>query len=361
MNGWTNIALAARLTSGTRQAELHALLAHRSHVSRDAQVVVASPRRFLSLRKLLRPNAAIDDMLQVMRTSFDICVKRGLSFSLARTDTPRFAHKPQLVLSHHTVNTPAYAALRASGTTVIHFKAADLPRRTCFDPLGFAGWASLADNKVGDLTLPDTSTEQINRFFDTARDTALRQNLSKYAQTSTAMDLPHKYVFIALQTIGDMVQRNAYIPMLDMLEMVAKRFAGSGYQVVIKRHPKCRNRRVTAALEKLATQPEVMLVDGSIHQIIAGAAAVFTVNSGVGAESIVHEVPLYCFGKADYAPIAHQIRSSDDLERLTSPIASAVSSSELRKFLYYYRSVYQVRLDDELPERLTNMIDTATS
>ncbi len=360
MSAWTNIALAAKLTSGPRQAELRALLAHRGQVTGEAQVVVASPRRFLSLRKLLRPNAAINDMLQVIRTSFDTCAERGISYALASSDKPSFGHVPQLVLSHHTVSTPAFESLRASGSEVLHFKAADLPRRTCFDRLGFAGWASLADKHVRELAMPEVCPAQINYFFDTAQSMALSQNLSKYAQTSTPMELPEKYVFVALQTIGDMVQRNAYIPMLDMLDMVVKRFAGSGYHVVVKRHPKCRSRRVSAALANLGSKPDVLVVEGSIHQIIADASAVFTVNSGVGAESIVHEVPLYCFGKADYAPIAHQVRSGEDLARLTDPISPAVSADDLRKFLYYYRNVYQVRLEDELPKRLAALIETAT-
>lgn len=357
MSVWTNIAIAARLTSGTRRDALRDLLAQRTN-AHAPQVVIATPRRFVSLRKLLKDNAAVTAMLEVMAQTHRSAAALGATCQLQHSDRPDTAHTPALYLSHHTFLSPPFAQLRNAGCDVWHFKAADLPRRETLDPDGFAGWSSLARKRPGDLVLGDVTQDQIGAFFANARANASAQT-SKYAQSNIAVDLPETYVFVALQTIGDMVQRKAYVPMLDMLEMVVERFAGTGTTVVIKRHPKCTSRKVATALDAAGARAGVMITNGSIHQIMAGAQAVFTVNSGVGAESIVHNVPLYCFGAADYAAVAHQIASREELVAATTPIRFACLPDQVQRFYYYYRNIYQVRVDDELPDRLTALISAA--
>lgn len=359
MNRRTNIALAAGLTSGSRRAALKALARHsRGCGLPGAQVVIATPRRFLSLRKLVKQNAAIDAMLEVMHSAADICAARDIPYALSLSDRPKAAPGTFLYLSHHTVTTPAFASITAQGAQVLHFKAADLPRRTCFDPEGFAGWASLASCNIAELETGVSPAEEA-RFFDEMRRQSLASRQSKYAQGQSDTALPERFVFVALQTIGDMVQRNAYIPMLDMLDMVVRRFSGTGLQIVVKRHPKCRSRRVAAALARHDANPDMTITQGPLHEIFPRAEAIFTVNSGVGAESLIHEKPLYCFGAADYGPAAHHIRCEADLTRVTDQLRMAVTPAQLRKFIYYYRNIYQVRLDDELDERLSAMIDAA--
>lgn len=359
MGRWLTIALAAKLAKGTRRTELEALLRAKPAPSDKPQVIVATPRRFLSLRKLLKPNAAVDAMLRTLQTGLALATEKGLTTQLDLSDTPAPCHAPALYLSHHTVESPAFAALRARGTHVMHFKAADLPGRTSLDPLGFAGWSSLADKTAQELDLEGATQAEIDTYFDEAKAAAISGNVSKYAQSDAQEALPERYVFLALQTIGDMVQRNAYVPMLDMLAMVIERFEGSPFTVVVKRHPKCRSRRVSAALETASRQPHVQISQGSIHQLLSGASAVFTVNSGVGSEAIIHEKPLYCFGKADYAPVAHQIRSRTDLAKATDPLRDSCTEVERKRFLFYYRNIYQFRQEDELRPRLSALIEKA--
>ncbi len=361
MTAWRALSLAARLAPAPRRDEIAALLAFRAGAAARPAVVLATPRRFVSLRKLLKPNAAIDAMLRVMHHAMAEAQARGLSYDLRLSDRPTAdqAQPPCLYLSHHTIQTPAFDQLAAQGTTVRHFKAADIPDHTVIDPRGFAGWSSLADARMADLDLGTVDAAQVDAFYQATQTRLIQGNLSKYAQSDGRLDLPQPYVFVALQTIGDMVQRNAYIPMLDMLALVVARFRDSGTQVVVKRHPKCRSRRVARALHTAAQEPHVTITDGSIHRILSGASAVFTVNSGVGGESLVHDAPLYCFGKADYAAVAHQVRTASDLTRLTTPLRPAVSASERRRFLYYYRNIYQMRHPDQLGPRLGALIDAA--
>ena len=346
-----SLRLARRATKGHRRALLEKL---RTGGPADAQVVLATPRRFLSTRKLIRPNEAIDGMLEVFTTAQALCDARGLSHRLAVSETP-LPHAPRLYLSHHTVETAFTAALRARGTQVWHIKAADIPGRTVLDPMGFSGWSSLASPTIETLPLGQIDPAAAAQGFDAAA----KARVSKYAQAGDAPLPEEPYVFVALQTIGDMVQKKAFVPMLDMLAMVVARFAGTGLTVAIKRHPRCRSRRVARALTDLRDRPGVVLTSGDIHALMAGAQAVFTVNSGVGSEAMVHDVPIYCFGASDYAAVAHQIRSAQDLARLTDPIHPKVSGSDLRRFHHYYRNTYQIDRAGQLVPRLSALLEAA--
>jgi len=82
MTPWFNIALAAKLTTGSRRAELVALLAAKPIPSQAPRLIVATPRRFVSLPKLLKPNEAIDAMLRTFRATFDLAAEQGLTARL---------------------------------------------------------------------------------------------------------------------------------------------------------------------------------------------------------------------------------------------------------------------------------------
>ena len=350
------LTLARPLATPARKPLIDRLLAypHAAHPT----VEVATPLRFVSPRKLAKPSEAIDGMLEVIDTTLALCAERGLPARLGRSGKPPLRHPPALWLSHHTIASADTAALTAQGTIVRHFKAADLPGYTIFDPQGFSGWSSLAEADIASLPLDRIPQPEADAFFATQRDRIIGGAVSKYAQGADTPLPDASFVFIALQTIGDMVQRKAFVPMLTMLDWVVDHYAGTGTHVVIKRHPKCRSATVQAALARASAQPHVTLTTGSIHAILARAEAVFTVNSGVGSEAMLHEVPIYTFGAADYAPIAHQIRTRADLP---STLAPKVPADTLHRFHHFYRKTYQTERATGLRDRLNDLINAAQS
>ncbi len=134
--------------------------------------------------------------------------------------------------------------------------------------------------------------------------------------------------------------------MLEMLAMVVERFRGGATQVVVKRHPKCACPKVASVLRSLAAAGAIRLSDLGIHSLIANSRAVITVNSGVGSEAIIHLKPVYTFGAADYAAIAHPIQDAAQFDRLTNPIRTAASPDDMIRFLHFYRNHYLVRVSD---------------
>lgn len=233
---------------------------------------------------------------------------------------------------------------RATGLT--HYKPADLPGYAVIDPGGYSGWSSLAKAKLQDLPLP--SPEEASEFYELHYREVVEQNISKYPQkiASCGSGLPDQYVFVPLQVAGDRTQQLARIPMLKMLRMVVDRFFGTGTRVIVKRHPNCKNPKVTETLDRLSAKAEIELRDDSIHTLLAGARAVFTVNSGVGSEAMAHLKPIYLFGDADYNCAAHRIAGDADFVRLTETLSPALSDTEMKQFLCYYRTRYLVRIAD---------------
>ena len=72
---------------------------------------------------------------------------------------------------------------------------------------------------------------------------------------------------------------------------------------------------------------------------------------------MLHKVPIYCFGGADYAPVAHTLRSEADLIAMTTPIRPAVSEADLVRFHAYYRQTHQVLGQERLTTRVDALFD----
>ena len=148
------------------------------------------------------------------------------------------------------------------------------------------------------------------------------------------------------RSLGDRVQSLARVPMLQMLDIVVRRFAGMDRAVVVKRHPLCQNRHVSDVLAALSASKKILLRNDSIHDLISNADAVITVNSGVRSEAAIYLKPVYIFGAAEYAPIAHSISDEADFVRKTNPIELPVSADMIKRFVYFYRNRWLVDTQD---------------
>lgn len=326
---------------------------------RRPRVIVSTPKDFLKIHHLTKPNDAIRMMLTFIEAVKLECAERGLPSHITVSERLPKSLKNTLIFSHHTFRDDRFRKLEDAGNEVWHFKAADLPGTMVIDRGGFSGWSSLAGTRIDDIPA-EASAEETYSFFKQNHANVRAANLSKYNQpTQNGPPSEQPYVFIALQTKDDMVQNLAYLPMLDMLDMVVDRFVGTPLDVLIKRHPKCEDREVEAAIDRqLAKAPNIKLTCASIHDILAGAEAVFTVNSGVGSEALAYGLPLYCFGGADYAAAAHEIRSIEELRHTTSPLHMKLTEAEHRRFLHYYRTVYQTKIEG-IRQRVAEIVGSA--
>ena len=165
-------------------------------------------------------------------------------------------------------------------------------------------------------------------------------NLSKFSQpVTTELNLPDKFVFFPCQiphdeTIrfhSDVSVESSLLALLSSLKL------NSNYSVVIKGHP-----ANTVAMEPLKNIYEsfksnsdsnlsnrVLWIDEcSVHRLIEKSKAVFTVNSGVGLEALLHAKPVYTFGNADYAYASTKITFGGNLNNAAIAVARHLDKLE---------------------------------
>lgn len=205
----------------------------------------------------------------------------------------------------------------------LHVQEAPLAGRCSLDHQGFAGYSSLARDFSG----IQRATEGINITKLRINQREMYEqyvlgNLSKYAQPEEKSEISGKYVFVALQIPTDVVSNLAWLDGLELLRTVADFYAGSKTQVVVKRHPYCTSMSVQAAIGELVAAGKAKNSIDSVHALIEGADAVFTVNSGVGLESLMHLKPVVVTGDCDYRyGVAAAAKTTQELvEIMESPI-----------------------------------------
>ena len=94
----------------------------------------------------------------------------------------------------------------------------------------------------------------------------------------------------------------------------------SGQKLIIKGHPA--NHAAMHSLKRVYVnemfesmnkgQPPLCawIDNANIHTLLSHSKAVFTVNSGVGFEAILHQKPVFTFGRADYDCVSTSLEGS---------------------------------------------------
>jgi hypothetical protein len=101
-------------------------------------------------------------------------------------------------------------------------------------------------------------------------------------------------IFFAGQLPHDKnVQDQSDVGVVDALKKTIKYANENGLSVITKVHP----------ILKAGYGVHCKRSDASIHDLLAACQGVVTVNSGVGLEAVLHEKPVYAFGKANYSEI----------------------------------------------------------
>lgn len=261
-----------------------------------------------------------------------------------------------LVFSYHT---------RGADAGHWHFKESHLPGFFHFDRFGYSGWSELAQFNRKEAValrhqLASYDRRSVDGYFGRLVDRFVRGGISKYDQPEAGVDeiAGNPYVLIVLQKIDDTVARFASLSPYDFVPEICRHFAESGMHVVIKRHPFCQSPDILEMLERWRTADHVHVLNASIHELLTGARCVFTVNSGVGFEALLHDKPVVTFGAADYNIATTYIRSMSELGRFLEA-GEFVPDPLQRAFVYHYLTRVVVDVADEAA--LSKRIDEALS
>jgi hypothetical protein len=207
-----------------------------------------------------------------------------------------------------------------------------------------------------------------SRFCNALREEMLATGLSKHPQPHlsprSAGNLPEGYAFVPLQRPRDYVQiHHAPISVVDFLDAMADWAESRSRPVAIKPHPgNEHDREVLEALDRRCRDSRFVLrVDGNIHDLVSRSTVVFTINSGVGFESLIHGKPIVTFGDSDYARVTYHATP----DRLDEAWRYAMGYTEAQRqrawqFLYHYCFEHGYYLSDstrsECRRRLLNYL-----
>lgn len=318
-------------------------------------VVVVFPAAAVRTHKLDYPGFRAE-IRQCLKAIIETIESIGLSYVVKtriRTHGPISFDRPYF--SYHTISDDCRG---------LHYKETDRRSLFSFDNKGYAGWSEFA------ATASNTNFEEIDQteadnFFRKDRETMVASRSTKYTQDNIVDTLPPRFIFVGLQVIGDAVQSLAYATPFVMMDEVRATAARFGLAVVVKRHPACRSPEITRYLADHGS--ELTIATGNIHDIIPASLAVCVINSGVGAEALMYEKPVYVFGRADYMGASFVCAKPGDFSLHFSEGKSRLDAKALRRFWLHYRTRYACDLrepkasKDWISARVRQHLQQATS
>ncbi len=242
------------------------------------------------------------------------------------------------VISYHTISSPSHLRL--------HVQESPLSGYCSFDQAGFAGFASTAEghDQIADFTL-NISDEALAENQRELYEKLVTRNVSKYAQRASVDELPEKYIFVALQVSADVVAQLAWFSAIEMLETLIDFYGKTRTKIVVKSHPFCRSTQMQTALDAMESVGSIIRTHNSIHTIIRGADAVFTVNSGVGLESLIHGKVVVVVGACDYTYGAKVAKTREELKTILSGDL-APDKRKIQELLYFYVNRFAILSND---------------
>ncbi|MGV6849481.1 MAG: capsular polysaccharide export protein, LipB/KpsS family [Marinibacterium sp.] len=198
------------------------------------------------------------------------------------------------------------------------------------DPWGIRAFSSIAAARFDPGQLDGDAARA---FFRRLRRRLVGQRLSRYPQASeVARDLPEGAVAVFLQSEAHRdVDETCY---LDRKAMVKTVLAAAPGPVIVKPHPRDHRSGTRRWLAALAGRHSSLTVsEANIHDILAAAERVVTINSAAAVESYLHRRPVILCGQADFHHIAHTVRTPDDL---AAALRAPVRRRAYDKYIHWY-------------------------
>ena len=267
-------------------------------------------------------------------------ITRLLLLNISITTQPTFSkasdikynskiQKNDFLFSYHTIGNKI--------DNLIRYKDGYLSNTITFDTNGYSGWSSLVSENI-DLLLAEIQYKKVNQYFNQFSSKYIKNNKSKYLQPSNEdFIFPNKdFIFFPLQTINDTVMQHSYFQPLKLIEKIIKILKKKDIPLVIKKHPKCNNPDLDILLNTNLKKGNLILFNGSIHDAISKATTIYTINSGVGFEALLHLKPIITFGKSDYMSMTKNVNNLETIQENPFYTLDKNRRIRIKKFIYYY-------------------------
>ena len=266
----------------------------------------------------------------------ELLTEMGIEYEVHRVG---YMVKNKIIRDKNTLNLAWH--LHGNLPDIWHLKAAYLPDYFYFDKHGYSGWSDLAREYDYDVDIEDIRDE-MQAFCDDY----ISNNRSRAIHPQTAYIPEEPYVLVLLQRPNDSVMNFAHMKPQMLLNEVAELYKDTKYTVCVKPHP-FKDDMKTAGEEDIFIGPDMFHATGSLHKIIAGASAVYTVNSGSGFEALLHGKRVFTSGDCDYHWVTTPVKNKQDLQDTMHLVDEPVDKDEILKFLHYALNEYFINVNDE--------------
>lgn len=221
------------------------------------------------------------------------------------------------------------------------------------DPKGIRSNSSIGKKK---FTPSDIDADDADRFVKRLKKEWVETRSSRYSQPVEKVDnIPEKCIAIFLQSEGHRsVDEISFLDRTQMVESVIN--CDLDYPIVIKKHPRDKSSETDKFVEKyVKLDNRVTGTTANIHDILEKASVCVTINSAVGIEGYMHQVPLILCGKADFAHRAEYVRQS---EAMAGALEKSFSKKvPFSKYLYWYFGLQCLNArSNNLAEKVINRI-----
>lgn len=214
------------------------------------------------------------------------------------------------------------------------------------DPWGFRLFSSIAAEAF--RPGPDPAADAV--IFEEIRSRMVGNRTSHYEQPSKVIDVPDHCIAVFLQTEDNRdVGETCHLTPRQMIRALLDR--DDPRPMVVKPHPKEKNLETLDWLARQARKdPRLRVFQGNIHDLLARADLVVTINSAVGIEAMLHEKPVVLCGDTDFHHICEMVRRKRDLDAAIARAEARLAAGEW-PFLayigwYYGRMCHDPRAPD---------------
>ncbi len=179
------------------------------------------------------------------------------------------------------------------------------------DPWGIRAFSSIAEKTFDPASIPPGPARA---FADRLRARLVQGRKSRYAQPAERIALPQGSIAVFLQDESHRdLTETCHLTMDQMLAALTAR--DDPRPILVKPHPLDSDATRHRALRRLARQdPRVQVVAANIHDMIAAAEVVVTINSATGLEAMMQGKPVILCGRADFHHIATTVTSAAELD-----------------------------------------------
>ena len=123
---------------------------------------------------------------------------------------------------------------------------------------------------------------------------------------------------------------------IELIENVIILAIEKGINLYIKKHPRCQDIKLTETLMKYKDYKNIVFYNGSVHDAISKSTTVYTINSGVGFESLLHLKPVVTFGKSDYMCVTREIKNLKEIQEEPFYYLTEEEKNKIIKFIHFY-------------------------